>query len=166
MKMDHTIARRLNGLLRRFRLFRMLWSLTIVWIVVAIVGYLMLGYGKQVNGLPSHYVQGWIAAFGIGTLGCWWYARIKLRDLRSVAELIESRFPSLEQRLTTAVELRPTEENGRFTYLQRSVISEALVHDVRNEWDSLVSMRRNRGACRLAIADRNLRCWLRAFETT
>lgn len=142
MKMDHTIARRLNGLLRRFRLFRMLWSLTIVWIVVAIVGYMLLGYGRQVNGLPNQYVQGWIAAFAIGTLGCWWYARLKHRDLRSIAELIESRFPSLEQRLTTAVELRPTEENGRFTYLQRSVISEALVHDVRNEWDSLVSMRR------------------------
>ncbi len=140
--MDHTIARRLNGLLRRFRLFRMLWSLTIVWIVVAIGGYMLLGYGKQVNGLPSQYIQGWIAAFVIGTLGCWWYARIKHRDLRSVAELIESRFPSLEQRLTTAVELRPAEENGRFTYLQRSVISEALVHDVRNEWGSLVSMQR------------------------
>lgn len=140
--MDHTIARRLNGLLRRFRLFHMLWSLTIVWIVIAIVGYWLLSYGRQVNGLPSQYVQIWIAAFGIGTLACWWYARIKHRDLRSIAALIESRFPSLEQRLTTAVELRPTEESGRFTYLQRSVISEALVHDVRHEWDSLVSMRR------------------------
>lgn len=88
----------------------MLWSLTIVWIVVAIVGYLLLGYGRQVNGLPNQYVLGWIAAFAIGTLGCWWYARIKHRDLCApLLELIESRFPSLEQRLTTAVGLRPTE---------------------------------------------------------
>lgn len=140
--MDHAIDRRLKGLLRRFRLFQLLCSLAIVWIAVAAMGYLLLRYGRQAEGISQAWLVGWLALIACGTIAAWLFARKWHRNVTSVARLIEKQFPSLEQRLTTAVELRPQFPDGGYSYLQRRVINEALIHDVQHEWDRLISARK------------------------
>jgi hypothetical protein len=140
--METSISQRLNGLLRRFRLFHGLWLMATIWLVFAFGGYLLLRSAKQSAGISSFALSSWIAGGALASLVGWWFSRRWMPDQRALAMKIEQSFPNLEGRLSTAIEIRPRSGSNEFGFLQRTVIAEALHHDVRYQWHSLVSRRR------------------------
>ncbi len=59
-------------------------------------------------------------------------------NLRDIALRIERRFPSLGQRLLTAIEL-PTKSQASLGYLQSRVVEEAHEHSQTHRWEEVVS---------------------------
>ena len=66
-------------------------------------------------------------------LVAWGVTRRSFSDPRSIATKIESKFPSLQQRLLTAVSLTTRQEKSA-SYLQQRVIREACDHSQHNRW--------------------------------
>lgn len=59
-----------------------------------------------------------------------------------IARQIEAAFPDLKSGLLAAIEQRPELPDGRFGFLQESVLREALHHAASHSWGSVVSSRR------------------------
>lgn len=71
------------------------------------------------------------------------YVVLRMRILAAnrtwVARQIEARYTDLDSCLLTAVEQTPSLLNGRYGFLQTSVILQALDHAARNDWGQVVS---------------------------
>ncbi len=139
--MDHRLLRHLRPVASRFRRVRLWTTLGVVWLVAAAVGLLLLWLrSRQALVTPS---GGWwlgAAALLVATGLAIWVLR-SFRDDHWVAAKIEACFPSLHQRLLTAVALHPTTD-GRYGYLQQSVIQETLSHAWKHPWARTVPRRR------------------------
>ncbi|MDP6448141.1 MAG: hypothetical protein QF805_30390, partial [Pirellulaceae bacterium] len=98
---------------------------------VLLIGYRSAGWQVQ--------NAGWLLAIGGlgGLLIALLISRRSARDSRWLAGRIEERHPSLNQLLVTAVEQTPNE--GRMTYLQETVIRDAMFHGHRYNWTAVVS---------------------------
>ncbi|MEM8733168.1 MAG: hypothetical protein AAGG44_03040, partial [Planctomycetota bacterium] len=135
--MDTRLQIRLHRVASRLRSLKMGWGLAAVWALAAAIGYLLL-LGKK-----SGYVTwpnlhwGWGISAAVASLIAAFVIVRRNRDLTQVARRLEDHFPTLENSLITAAEQRPN--NGKFTYLQRSVIGQAIRHDVSNHWPTVVS---------------------------
>ncbi len=90
----------------------------------------------QVSG--SSAAWGLLAAVVVGLLIIAIAAARSYLDLRELALRIERRFPSLGQRLLTAVELPPPSQ-ASLGYLQSRVIQEAHEHSRTHRWEEVVS---------------------------
>lgn len=69
-------------------------------------------------------------------------SRFLVPDRNWIARQIEDKFPELNSCLLTAVEQSPSLANGRYGFLQTSVISDALEHAALRDWSKVVSRRR------------------------
>lgn len=114
------------------------WQLAaLVAMVAALIGIAMLRYTE------SSYWSGYelAASLLIGTIILFIVvaviARVSFRNPRQVASQIERRFPSLDQRLLTA--LSQTDADGRkLGYLQQRVVAEARNHSRSHRWIDVV----------------------------
>lgn len=66
-------------------------------------------------------------------------ARLRYRNWRSVAGRVEQRFPSLKQRLLTALDQQPDATGLRFNALQQQLHNEVASHARRYRWQDAVS---------------------------
>ncbi|MFN3192190.1 MAG: hypothetical protein ACE361_16885 [Aureliella sp.] len=135
--MDTRLQIRLHRVASRLRSLKMGWGLAAVWAIASAIGYALL-VGKQ-----SGYVTwpnlhwGWgISAALAGLLAAILIIR-RSRDLVDVAKRLEQHFPGLDNSLLTATQQRPSD--GKFSFLQRNVIGQAIRHDVTNHWPTVVS---------------------------
>ncbi|MEI6282853.1 MAG: hypothetical protein WCP82_09090, partial [Alphaproteobacteria bacterium] len=64
----------------------------------------------------------------------WFVARRTPYDHATAAQIIETQFPDLKFALRTAAEQTPDQDSGRFNFLQRRVIDEAIRHAHRHPW--------------------------------
>lgn len=69
-------------------------------------------------------------------------SRFLVPDLNWVARQIEARYPELDSCLLTAVEQTPALPDGRYGFLQSSVMSQAVNHAESRDWSQVVSPRR------------------------
>ena len=135
--MDTRLQHRLYLVAKRLYLFQLGWSLALVWLLAVIVGWGLLQIALQ-NGLPKSMMWTWLSVTALASLATMLAVKLRYRDLTRIASRVESQFPALNQRLITAASLRPNTSNGKFGYLQRSVISEAIRHDFSSGWHALV----------------------------
>ncbi|MEM7473884.1 MAG: hypothetical protein AAF483_02770 [Planctomycetota bacterium] len=136
--MDNRLQIRLKTVASRIRSLHLGWTLAGIWLLAAVIG-LVLSSGKADGTLQSENIHWlWLGASGLVALIATIVISRRNRNLSQIAERVEHRFPSCTQSLITAAGIRP-EKNGRFGFLQRSVISEALRHDVTYHWKSVVS---------------------------
>lgn len=66
------------------------------------------------------------------------YSLLVTRDRRAIARRIENRFPDLNARLLTALDVRTAEPTGDYSFLEQRVLRETLQHDFRQGWQRLV----------------------------
>lgn len=131
----HGIDPQLKALLiavqRRFQSARLAWSLVLFWVAVAIA--MQLGWLPQprwnLNRVFEHRVSIAMAS-AVGVL-LWWMSRRTYRDVGGLAQQIEKQFPSLEQRLLTALESRTRNSSS---FLQMRLIDETVQHGQCNDW--------------------------------
>ena len=139
--MDTRLQHRLYLVAKRVYLFQLGWSLAVVWLVAALTGWGLLKGAEQI-ALPKSSVWIWLGVTAAATIVTMIMLRLRYRDLGAIAARVEREFPALNQRLITAVSLRPNAASGKFGYLQRSVISEAIRHDFTSGWHSLIPSNR------------------------
>ncbi len=111
--------------------------LAIAWLSLAVVAWYF-----YTSAVPT--TSPWIAwlttiAVGlVGTILSWFLSQRGYRDLRDTAELVESRYPSLQQRLLTAVELPDVPRGERRAFLQQQLIDQTLRNSRMNDWERIV----------------------------
>ncbi|HND55116.1 MAG TPA: hypothetical protein PLV92_22030, partial [Pirellulaceae bacterium] len=118
----------------RYRNLRLWRSLAIAWLLAAVASLglaavrswagLQFGLALPVLGL---------ALLSLVVVGVW-LMRGGQRGYHWIARRIEAAFPELRTSLLAAIELRPELPDGRYGYLQMSVIRTAVRHAQQNSW--------------------------------
>lgn len=131
----------LDQVAARYRRLRTWQVLAFVWLAAAALGAVVLVV-RIVALLPVRAAVPLLclAPCLLAAIGLWWAAK-RSRDDVWLARQIESRYPDLGKCLLAAIELRPDLPDGRYGYLQASVIQQALDHSRRHAWNEIVSRR-------------------------
>jgi hypothetical protein len=132
--MHREIRNKLERIAKRFRSQVLAWLLIVLWGVFLA---LLLGRLTQTgNAIAGSFSLGFLVATAIG--GCllfFLWTRFGYRDLGSVAQRIESRFPDIDQKLLTAIEpIKPNESE----FLRSKLIEETLLHAQSQHWETVV----------------------------
>ncbi len=142
--MNLALMNRLRPVTRRLRSIRFWWSMAAAALLLAVAGWMMKGTvdSGRIEGQTLALVLG--ACFVVAGLIVAAICRFSFRNPREVAGHIENRFPSLNQRLLTAL----SQKDDQLGYLQQRVIKEARDHSWR------VPAREYEAAYRRAISER------------
>ncbi len=126
----------------RYQRLRFWRALTIGWFFAAIIGLSLAAMGVESarNGSTVLPLLGGVAA--VLVLVCAWLVTASAPSHDWVARQIENEFPDLRSCLLAAVEQQPALPDGRFGFLQESVIRQALVHAACHAWPQVVPTRR------------------------
>ena len=136
--MDPQIAYLLSCVANRFRTVHFAKLLAVCWLIIAVaaIGLSQLGTLPQLNG--------WYFLATIGVIASLWLGcKFLYRDRRWIANRIEEQFPSLKQRLITAIQ---TEQLSTSSYLSRALVNETINHSRTNDWRQTISTGSMRGA--------------------
>ncbi len=77
----------------------------------------------------------WFLGSFVLLIALWNWLTRRPVDLRAIARRLEDRFPELDGRLLTAVEVEGDEAGENLGYLEERVVFEAVDHSVHNFWD-------------------------------
>ena len=126
----------------RYQRLRFWRALTVGWFVAAIIGVSLAAVGVESarNVATVLPLLGGVAA--VLVLVCAWLVTASAPSHDWVARQIENEFPDLRSCLLAAVEQQPALPDGRFGFLQESVIRQALVHAACHAWPQVVPTRR------------------------
>ena len=139
--MDQHISRQLNQVVRRLIRLRRWWALSWVWSLTALASAIL------VMALPPEGTAIVISnvLLGAAALTSFWILRprrVSDQEKLTTARLIEERWPSLDQRLLTAIEQTPVSAMGGFSWLQQELATEVCSHSYANEWKEGVPLRK------------------------
>ena len=125
-----------------YRNTRFWWAMAVGWVAAAVVALLLKMFGAMSQ--PEWTTIGQLFGGVLVTLVivAAYVSKAMTPDHAWVARQIEAAFPNLKSGLLAAIEQRPALPDGRFGYLQESVLREALHHAVSHRWTSVVSSRR------------------------
>ncbi|MCY2982903.1 MAG: hypothetical protein NTY15_04615 [Planctomycetota bacterium] len=138
LSMDPQIAYLLSTVSNRFRRLRFARLLTAGWILVAVVALCL----AQSNALPKFSRSILLVVLG-GVVGLWLACKLAYRDLRWIANRIETQFPTLKQRLVTAIQPMQASTSR---YLRKALVDETIEHARSNDWQQTVATRSLIGA--------------------
>jgi hypothetical protein len=126
----------------RYQQLRFWRALTVGWLVAAVIG---LGLGAVGIATAHDLSSAWPVLGGVAAVLvviCAWLVKALAPGHDWVARQIEAEFPDLHSCLLAAVEQQPALADGRFGFLQESVIRQALVHAACHPWPQVVPTRR------------------------
>src|SRR5688572_10195 len=131
---QYRLRYKLDQVAARYQRLRWWRSLAIAWLVAALIGLAAWALALSVGGnFRVPVAVTFLVAAVASAISLWWIAAAT-PPLEWVARQVESAFPELRTCLLAAVEQRPDLPDGRYGYLQSSVIREALTHADRNPW--------------------------------
>ncbi|MDB5391256.1 MAG: hypothetical protein JWM11_6902 [Planctomycetaceae bacterium] len=125
--------------------FQRLWgwqTYAAAWLFGAVVALTarFMGFSFTVSSWP--YANAMILATGVLLVYSIFHLRFLTADRYWVARQVEEKFPNLDSCLLAAIEQTPELPDGRFGFLQESVIRQALRHAASNDWSRVVSKQR------------------------
>jgi hypothetical protein len=132
--MHREIRSKLEQIAKRFRSQVLAWLLIGLWVIFLA---LLLGRLTQTgNAIAGSFSWGLLFATAMGGyLLFFLWTRFGYRDLGSVAQRIERRFPDIDQKLLTAIEpIKPNESE----FLRSKLIEETLLHAQAQHWEKVV----------------------------
>ncbi|MEZ6144262.1 MAG: DUF4175 family protein [Planctomycetaceae bacterium] len=135
---EYRLARRVSEVADRLDRFQSLNSRSVLWLLGATLALLLLvaNHWSLIPQIPVFVTAG-IALLLV--LAGWRVSRRPERSLHDAAIAIEQRWPELDSRLVTAIDQRPEQGAGGFSFLQHEVITETLLHSHRNDWMTVIS---------------------------
>jgi hypothetical protein len=117
----------------------------VIVLAATVIGWALavpVGQGRYAGDTVAIVI---LVTVAIGLVAAAIFAGRSFRNLRRIAKRVEDRFPSLDQRLLTAIELADVESAGgpapSLGYLQSRVIEEANSHSRSHRWADVVSPR-------------------------
>ena len=132
--MYNALLDRIMPVTRRFRSHRLWWFVTMIAVMIGFLAFC------AIESARSGQINGWNAAMtfaGIAIVGvviAWISCRLSYSDPRPIATKIEEKFPSLNQRLLTAISQGEAADGKPLGYLQTRVIREARDHSRKHRW--------------------------------
>ena len=126
----------------RYQRLRFWRALAVGWFVAAIIGLSLAAVGVEAERSASTVVPLLCGVAAGLVVICAWLVRASAPGHDWVARQIENEFPDLHSCLLAAVEQQPSLPDGRFGFLQESVIRQTLVHAACNAWPQVVPTRR------------------------
>lgn len=132
--MHSEIRNKLEQIAKRFRSQVLAWLLIAYWVVFLA---LLLGRLTQTgNATAESFSWGLLVATAIAGYALFFFwTRFGYRNLDSVAQRIERRFPDIDQKLLTAIEpIKPNESE----FLRSKLIEETIVHAQSQHWETVV----------------------------
>ncbi|SMP78471.1 hypothetical protein SAMN06265222_12621 [Neorhodopirellula lusitana] len=138
--LENELRQRLQQVARRFRQRQWWWGVAAISLITAIVGVAMLPKVTMGETDATMTVLVLLGTAVVLSLVALVISARSYRDPTPVARRIESKFPSLQQRLLTAISVsnNPDAEVG---YLQQQVLREACDHSERHAWTETISNR-------------------------
>jgi hypothetical protein len=135
---ERRLLRQLERAAGRFRHLRVIVSWAVVWTLAAIAAVVTLAMNQSIgwySPLAGPIIGGaaLLVALVAGIM-----ALRTARDYRWVAQRVEDAYPELRAALLAAVAQEPALENGRFSYLQSTVIQDTLHHSYAYTWKRVV----------------------------
>ena len=130
------LQRRIDVVAQRFRSRDLAWLITMVALLLAAVGWIFQKSSSdaQSDMVPSTVALLFCFVFLIGV--AFIFVRKRYQNQHWLAAKIENSFPSLQQRLLTAIGL--INSTKPLAYLEGRVIDEAYEHSRRNRWMDVV----------------------------
>ena len=124
---------------KRLRRVRFAWLLSVTWFAVALVSYYFLSRPPQQasDRFVAVLAVTLVAAFGF--ILAWISSRRSYRDRRWLANYIEAKYPTLQQRLLTAVQMPLPDRGRRRGFLQKRLLDDTLAHAKVNHWEQAIS---------------------------
>jgi hypothetical protein len=126
----------------RYQRLRFWRTLAVGWLVAAILGVSLASMGIEWTRDASTVLPLLGGVVAVLVLVCSWLVTASAPGHDWVARQIENEFPDLRSCLLAAVEQQPALPDGRFGFLQESVIRQALVHAACHAWPQVVPTRR------------------------
>ena len=126
--MNLALLDRIAPVTSRLRSVRFWRIITIIATLAGVYAFIADRASDEVGGLNLVLSVG--CAFVVACLAAWILCRLSFRNPRAVATRIEDQFPSLQQRLLTAL----GQQDDTLGYLQQRVIKEARDHSRSNRW--------------------------------
>ncbi|MBI2478889.1 MAG: hypothetical protein HYV60_09715 [Planctomycetia bacterium] len=135
---ERRLLRQLERAAGRFRHLRVIVSWSVVWMLAAVIAAITLALNQSVGlyfslAAPIIGAAALFVALVAGII-----AMRTARDYRWVARRVEDAYPELRAALLAAVVQQPALENGRFSYLQSTVIQDTLHHSYAYGWKRVV----------------------------
>ena len=126
----------------RYHRLRFWRALAVGWVIAAVIVLLLSVFGIVTSRDASAIlpVLGGVAT--VLVVFCAWVVHASKPGPEWVARQIEAEFPDLGSCLLAAIEQQPVLADGRFGFLQESVIRQALVHAACHPWAQVVPTRR------------------------
>jgi hypothetical protein len=139
---ERRLVRQLEKAAGRVRHLHLVLGWAVLWTVAATAAFILLALNRGVGLYWPLAAPVLAAVAGVAALVIGWLAIRSARDYQEVARQVEECYPELRAGLLAAVDQRPQFPNGRFSYLQSSVIQQALHHAYANSWQRVVSWSR------------------------
>ena len=136
--MDRTIRYKLEQLAKRLRSQVFACLLIGLWLIM-LATIFQISKQTNIGNSPSLSNIVLLSIFLVGSGLLYLWSRFGYRDLRSIAERIEKRFPDIDQKLVTAIEAPKPSESG---FLRQKLIEETLSHSKKHPWEEIVPRRR------------------------
>ncbi len=135
---ERRLIRQLEKAAGRFRHLRVIVSWAVVWLVAAIAAFMLLAL-NQASGWFSPLAAPIVAFAACMVAILVGIAAMRTsRDYHRVAQQVEDAYPDLRAGLLAAVAQEPQLPNARFSYLQATVIQDALHHAYAYSWKRVV----------------------------
>lgn len=135
---ERRLVRQLEKAAARFRHLRLVISWSVVWTLAALVALFLLGLNQSVGWFSALAVPTIAGVAALVALIAGVAAMRTARDYRNIAQRVEDAYPALNSGLLAAVAQQPQLPNGRFSYLQSTVIQDALHHAYAYSWKRVV----------------------------
>ena len=129
--MDPQIAFLLSTVAGRFQKVKFAQWLALGWLLVAASAVVL----SQYDCLPKLSVLHFLGV--LCAIACVWLgSKLAYRDRRWIANSIEEKFPSLKQRLVTAIQ---PAQSSTSIFLRRSLVDETISHSRSHDWRQTVA---------------------------
>ena len=126
----------------RYHRLRFWRVLAVGWVIAAVIVLLLSAVGVVTSRDPSVLLPVLGSVATVLVVLCAWAVHTTKPGPEWVARQIEAEFPELGSCLLAAIEQQPALADGRFGFLQESVIRQALVHAACHPWTQVVPTRR------------------------
>jgi hypothetical protein len=142
--------------------YQRLWgwqSYAAAWLFGAALALIARSIGFSFAVSSWRYADACILATGVLLVYSIFHLRFLSVDRYWVARQIEEKYGTLDSCLLTAIEQTPELPDGRFGFLQQTVIRQAIRHSAANDWPSVISPNRMTMAVTSSFATFALFVW-------
>ncbi len=136
---EEALRRQMQPAVDRRKHVHLAWRMATCWLLAGLIGAVLTGIGWLWGWRSPWIVIALFVGVVLATVWAIYRSRRLQPDYRALARTIEQQHPDLQALLLAAVEQKPEGPDGRWGYLQRQVIADAIAHAMGHDWQESIS---------------------------